>query len=119
MYKDLNVYQESKKFALYIYQITKSFPKEEQYGLVSQMRRAAVSIPANLAEGGSRTTKKDYKHFVNIARGSCAELEVLYDIARDLQYLKAESDESIELRINRISIIGKMLWRLEESLSSI
>lgn len=72
---------------LEIYKGTKQFPKEEIYGLVSQLRRAAVSIPTNIAEGASRQHEKDYVHFLYIARGSAAEVEYLVDLALKLGYV--------------------------------
>ncbi|TLU84921.1 MAG: four helix bundle protein, partial [Chlorobium sp.] len=69
-----------------IYEITKGFPKDELYGLTQQMRRAAVSIPSNIAEGAARNSVKEYAHFISIARGSLAELETQYKIAQMLEY---------------------------------
>jgi four helix bundle protein len=69
-----------------IYEITKGFPKEELYGLAQQMRRAAVSIPSNIAEGAARNSEKEYAHFISIARGSLAELETQYKIAQMLEF---------------------------------
>jgi four helix bundle protein len=71
---------------LEIYQATKNYPKEEIYGLVSQMRRSAVSIPCNIAEGYRRGHRKEYLHFLHIALGSCSELETLLSLSRDLQF---------------------------------
>ena len=96
-YKELIVWQKSMDLVTRIYQITESFPREEIYGLVSQMRRAAVSIPSNIAEGRLRGTKKDYFHFLIIAYGSGGELETQMEIAKrlpktkDLNYMEIES----------------------------
>ena len=94
-YKDLIVWQKSIKLVLEIYKITKEFPKEELYGLTSQMRRSAVSISSNIAEGRCRGTKKDFSQFLRISFGSGAELETQIIIAKELyknvDYFKAEA----------------------------
>jgi four helix bundle protein len=82
-YKDLIVYQKSYHLSLEVYRITKIFPKEELYGIVSQMRRAVVSIPLNIAEG-YRRGRKEYIQFLRIAQGSCSELETLLSLSKDL-----------------------------------
>lgn len=86
-YKDLVVWQKSIDLTIEIYRLTKDFPKEEQFGLISQMRRSAVSIPSNIAEGRSRGTKKDFLQFVRIAYGSGAELETQIIISKKLEKL--------------------------------
>ena len=83
-YKDLIVYQKGYKLSLEIYQATKNFPKEEIYGLVSQMRRSAVSIPCNISEGYRRGHRKEYVQFLHMAHGSCGELETLLSLSYDL-----------------------------------
>lgn len=83
-YKDLIVYQKGYRLALEIYRVTKKFPKEEIFGLVSQMRRSAVSIPCNIAEGYRRKHRKEYIQFLYIASGSCGELETLLSLSQDL-----------------------------------
>ncbi len=94
-FKQLIVWQRSIELVKEVYAITNKFPKEELYGLVSQMRRAAISIPSNIAEGKKRKTKKDFLHFLRIADGSAAELETQIIIAKDLypqiNFLKSES----------------------------
>ncbi|MBI4092783.1 MAG: four helix bundle protein [Candidatus Kerfeldbacteria bacterium] len=85
-FKELRVWQKSIKLVTQVYEITKRFPDDEKYGLVIQMRRSAVSIPSNIAEGHMRTTNKDFKQFLSIARGSCAELETQVVIAAELGY---------------------------------
>jgi len=86
-YKDLIVYQKGYKLSLEIYQTTKGYPKEEIYGLVSQMRRSAVSIPCNIAEGYRRGHRKEYIQFLHMAHGSCGELETLLSLSYDLAML--------------------------------
>ncbi|MBN1688104.1 MAG: four helix bundle protein [Candidatus Omnitrophica bacterium] len=80
-YKKIKAYQNAEKLALEIYSVTKRFPKEELYGLVSQLRRAAVSVTANIAEGASRQHKKDYLNFLFMARGSVSEVECLLTLS--------------------------------------
>ncbi|NMA40457.1 MAG: four helix bundle protein [Lentisphaerae bacterium] len=87
-YKDLIVWQKAMDLAVMIYLVTKSFPKDEQYGLASQLRRAAVSLPSNIAEGHARTSTAEFKNFLSIARGSLAEVETQLLIAVRLNYLE-------------------------------
>lgn len=87
-YKDLVVWQRSMELVVAVYELTEQFPKSEMYGLTSQMRRSAVSIPSNIAEGRKRGSKKDYHHFLIIAYGSGAELETQIEIAKRLPFSK-------------------------------
>lgn len=87
---DLYAWQEAHKLVLIIYKITKNFPKEEIFGLISQMRRAAISITSNIAEGFSRNTSKDKYQFYSIAEGSLTELQNQLIAARDLDYLPSD-----------------------------
>jgi len=87
-YKDLIVWQRSMSLVLSIYELTEQFPKSEMYGLTSQMRRAVVSIPSNIAEGKMRGTRKDYRHFLLNSFGSGAELETQIEIAKRLPFSK-------------------------------
>ena len=87
-FRDLEVWQLGRKVVLEVYKTTKIFPKDEAYGLVSQMRRAAVSIPSNVAEGFNRYHNKEYRNYLFISLGSCAELETQIEIACDLEYMK-------------------------------
>lgn len=88
-YRNLIAWQKAKELALDIYRCTRRFPKDEIYGLTSQMRRAAISVPSNIAEGKGRHFRKDFAHFLYQARGSLLELETQLSIARDLEYLDA------------------------------
>jgi len=113
-YKDLIVWQKAVSLVTLIYKVTKEFPKEEVFGITSQMRRCAVSIPSNIAEGRQRKTSKDFVQFLRIARGSCAELETQVAIAKNLGYI----DSSRELRINNelteiLKIINTIIRKLE------
>ena len=112
-YKNLDVWKKSMDFVIKIYQLTKSFPKEELCGLTSQMRRAAVSIPSNLAEGHPKRTTKDFVRFANIAYGSAAELETQIMIAGSLKYM---SEHESNLVLAELTEIAKMLSGLTTSL---
>lgn len=98
-YKKLNVYLKANELVLLIYKVTRSFPKEELFGLISQMRRCAVSVAANIVEGYGRRTKNDTLQFLYVARGSLNELEYYIDLAFQLHYfLKEDYDKLILLR---------------------
>ncbi|MBW7855097.1 MAG: hypothetical protein B6D43_08800 [Ignavibacteriales bacterium UTCHB1] len=97
-----------------IYQHTSSFPKEEIYGLTSQMRRAAVSIPANIAEGQARNTTGEFRQFLGIAKGSLAELQTLIILSQNLDFLKPESSK---LLLTNCEEVAKMLNGLLKSIS--
>lgn len=95
-YQDLEVWKQAKSLVQHIYKLTKSFPKEEQFGLVNQLRRAAVSIPSNIAEGCGRNHFKDSIQLFFISRGSLYEVETQILIAADLKYIsKEEMDQTI------------------------
>ena len=86
-HRDLDVWKKSIDLVTLIYKYTADYPKDEMYGLTSQIRRCAVSIPSNIAEGSARTTRKDFSHFLAIALGSVAELETQLIISKNLNYL--------------------------------
>lgn len=96
-HKDLDVWKEAMKLTKEIYTLTKSFPKEELYGITAQMRRAAVSIPSNIAEGAARATNKEFIQFLHIALGSLSELETQCILAVELELMNQFPQESIEL----------------------
>ncbi len=108
-YKDLKVWQRGIELSLAIYRLTAGFPVEERFGLVSQLRRAAVSIPSNIAEGYGRGTRKDYKQFLSIARGSTLEVQTQLLIARELGYGTASNLLTAE---NFAEEVSKMLYSL-------
>jgi four helix bundle protein len=108
-YKKLTVWKKSYALALSIYKISGSFPKNELYGLVSQIRRAGTSIPANIAEGCGRESNSELIYFLQIAQGSAAELETHLMLSRDLGYCKDEEFSKIE---DSIDNIRKMLTSL-------
>lgn len=111
-HKDLEVWKKSIDLVVEIYRLSKDFPVTEKYGLSSQMQRAAVSIPSNIAEGASRNSTKEYIRFLNIAQGSLSELETQLIIAEKIGF-------NLEQRNIFVAIenISKMLYRLRESLS--
>jgi len=113
-HKDLDVWKRSIEFVKVIYMLTSSFPKEEMYGLTNQIRRAAVSISANIAEGAGRNHKAEFKQFLYISLGSQSELETEIIIAKELGYIDNNIFEQIE---NDLIIIGKMLLGLIRSIS--
>jgi four helix bundle protein len=88
-FRDLIAWQQAKALARDVYEITRLFPKEERFGLVMQLRRAAVSIPSNIAEGRGRGTKKDFAHFLMQARGSLYEVETQIELANELHFVTA------------------------------
>jgi four helix bundle protein len=112
-YKDLVVWQKSIDLVENMYKATQGFPKEEMYGLVSQMRRSSISIPSNIAEGSGRASRKEYLHFLSIAFASCCEIETQSIIAKKLNYISAETASHIQ---EDISGIGRMLNALQKSL---
>jgi len=113
-YKDLIVYQKAYKLALEVYKVTDNYPNEEKYGLVSQMRRCAVSIPSNIAEGYRRNHIKEYIQFLHISFGSCSELETLLSLSKDLGYI----DDSFYLELyDNQEDVSKLLRGLIRSLS--
>lgn len=109
-FEKLEVWIESKNFALIIYRMTKSFPTEEKFGLVSQLRRASISISSNIAEGTSRNTNKDKAHFMTMAYSSTIEVLNQVIIAKDLNFIS--ENEYIEIR-EKISKITNMLNALK------
>lgn len=101
-YKNLIIWQKSFALACNIYKVTETFPHKEMYGLTSQIQRAAVSIPSNIAEGSKRTTKKDFIHFLHIALGSCAELETQILLVQEIGYLKKERSATLLRDIDEV-----------------
>ena len=99
-FRNLNVYVKSKELVKKIYELLKKFPREEQFVLSDQLRRAVISIPSNIAEGSGRNSQKDQAHFYNIAYGSLMEVFSQLDIACDLGYISHEEFEQMELLIN-------------------
>ena len=114
-FKDLKVWQKSHELTLEVYRVTESYPNEERYGLVSQLRRSASSIPTNLAEGFKRRGKKDFAHFVNVAEGSLEETKYTLLLSYELGYL----DKNRLDNLNEIcDEVGKMLTGLYKKLNT-
>jgi len=115
-YRNLIVWQKAKSLALTVYRCTRRFPKDEIYGLSSQMRRAAVSVPSNIAEGKGRYSHKDFVHFLYQARGSLLELETQLSIARDLEYIEDPEFEILESETEEVGrILNGLINRFQTS----
>ena len=102
-YKNLDVYKESKVLVKMVYGLLKTFPKEEQYALCDQLRRAIISVPSNIAEGSGRMSMKDQAHFIEMAFGSLMEVDCQLDIAQDLEYISKEELDKIGAQISRVA----------------
>ena len=105
-YKKLSLFQKAEELTFLVYKHTGNFPREEVFGLTSQMRRAAVSVPANIVEGYSRNNKRERLQFYYIAKGSLAELEYYIDLAHRLKYLSNEKHKELNLKRSET---GKLL----------
>ena len=114
-FRELIVWQKSINLVVAIYEITKEYPKEEKFNLVSQMQRAATSIPSNIAEGAGRNTNALFKQFLTISIGSAHELETQIIISKKLEYINEDSYNDI---IGEFSGIQKMIYALHSSLQS-
>jgi four helix bundle protein len=112
-YRDLDVWREAMDFVVECYRVTRTFPKNEVYGLTSQLQRAAVSIPANIAEGQGRQHDKEFLQHLAIAYGSLAEVETHIQIARRLEYVDGERENQM---LERAARIGRMLNGLRKSI---
>jgi four helix bundle protein len=113
-YRDLVVWQKGMELAEEVYKLAKFMPKTEEYRLTSQLLRAAVSIPANIAEGSSRGTRRDYANFISIARGSLGETETLLELAVRCELVKAEHTQGAQSLTDEI---GRMLTVLRQRLT--
>ncbi len=114
-YRDLRVWQSGMDLVVMIYKISEKFPSEEMYGLTSQIRRAAVSVPSNIAEGHTRESTKEYLHHLSIAQASLAEVETQIEIAFRLKYC---SDQELETVLTHSAALGKQLYALRNALQS-
>jgi four helix bundle protein len=113
--EDLEVYKKAHLFTLALYKATARFPVEERYGLCSQIRRAAVSINANLMEGSHRATKREYHHFASISRGSTGELKYLILVSHDLGYIDEAEYHELSTTADEISrMLDAMMRSLEK-----
>jgi four helix bundle protein len=112
-FRDLHVWQRSIQLTVSIYRLTQGFPRQEIYGLTSQIRRSAVSVASNIAEGQGRLTTGEFRQFLGIARGSNFELQTQLEIARALEF---EDSKSIDAAEKLSHEVGKMIYALLESL---
>jgi four helix bundle protein len=110
-FRDLEVWKKAHQLALAVYRMTKDFPADERFGLISQMRRAAVSIPANIAEGFKRMGKAEKARFYNISEASLEELKYFFILSKDLEYIRDNTQVT-----NDAEVISKMLYRLVEAI---
>jgi four helix bundle protein len=108
-YKDLKVWQKAYQICIMIYKITKHFPNEERYGLTSQIRRAAVSVPSNIAEGYGRKTTLEYVQALYIAYGSHCELETQIMLSNDLGYIESDVSQDLQQEIGEVERMLKAL----------
>ena len=111
-FKDLRVWQKSIQLTTDIYKLLASFPTDEKFGLISQLKRAAVSVPSNIAEGAGRNSNKEFNHFLSISLGSLFELETQLIISKNLNLIN--SDSLLEMN-NKISELQKMVFSLKKS----
>jgi len=112
-HKKLDVWEQSMKVVKAVYEITNNFPADEKFGLISQMRRAAISIPCNIAEGAARQGKKEFKNFLSMAQGSLSELDTQFELSVLLGYLDQKNFKETEDQLLRVD---KMLSGLIRSL---
>ena len=105
-FKKLNIWVNSMSLAKDVYLITSGFPKEEKYGLVSQINRCCISVPSNIAEGSSRSSNKEFSHFIKIALGSLFELETQIILSNEFKIIK---DEDSSIVLDKIATLQKML----------
>jgi four helix bundle protein len=112
-FRQLKVWEKSHQLALAVYKETKKFPKEELYGLTSQIRRASMSVPTNIAEGCGRNTDKDFARFIQVSMGSASETEYQLILARDLEFISQDSYEKLH---NNVEEVKRMLASLLKTL---
>jgi four helix bundle protein len=116
-YKNLIVWQKAHALAVYVYKETSAFPKLEQFGLTSQLRRAATSIPTNLAEGCGKYTQSDLPNYFQIALGSSNEVEYLIFLSHELGYLNDESYKSLDKQVNEVkAMLISLVTKVRKSL---
>ena len=112
-HSNLEAWKEAIELVVRVYKVTESFPKDERFGLTSQLRRAAVSIPANIAEGAARRSEKEFLYFLSIAQGSASELETELIIGRRLDYLNEHSFGELSVKL---ILIGRLITGLSQHL---
>jgi len=112
-YRDLDIWKKGIELVKDIYKSTEKFPKQEMYSLVSQMRRSAISIPSNVAEGFRRYHNREYKQFLYVSLGSCAELETQITIAKELKYMEQDTEAVLLEKLDHICrMISNLLKKL-------
>jgi four helix bundle protein len=111
--QELKIWKKAIELATDVYEVTNSFPKEEKYGLISQIRRSVVSISSNIAEGAGRNSKKEFCYFLGISNGSCYELQTQIIISQQLKLIDEETAKSI---LKSIDEIQKMNYRFQKSI---
>lgn len=111
-HKKLDVWKLSMELSGTVYRLTATYPSDEKFGLVSQMRRAAVSIPSNVAEGAARSSGNEFRNFLSIARSSLSELDTQLDLSRQLGFITEQARQEIDVPLTRID---KMLYALHKS----
>ena len=114
-YRDLRVWQAAMQLAKEVYKVSAKFPKWEMYGITSQITRAAVSIPSNIAEGHARDSRKEFLHHISIAMGSLAELETQLELATELEFVDSRTSQSV---LQLADGVGKMLRGLQKTLKT-
>lgn len=114
-HKDLDVWKRSIELSIEVYRISGSFPKEEIYGITSQMRRASVSIASNIAEGAARRTDKDFIHFLHMALGSASVLDTQIEIVIKVGYADCVTMKELQ---NKVGVVSKMLYGLIRSVEN-
>src|SRR3989338_1402097 len=103
LYKKIEVYHLSYFFVLEVYQFTRKFPASEEQNITSQLRRAAVSIPLNIAEGSAKASNREFAYFLNVAYASAKEVEVLLDLSKDLKYIDPETHLYLATKLDQVS----------------
>ena len=112
LHRKLEVWRRALSLAKSVYEVTCLFPKEETYGLVAQMRRAAVSVPSNLAEGAARTSKREFLQFISVAQGSLSELDTQLELSMMLGFIEEEDGRALQ---DEIQIVSRLLYGLARS----
>lgn len=114
-FQRLDEWQQARRLVIASYRATQAFPREERFGITAQIRRAAVSVATNIAEGASKSGSREFRRYLSISLGSLGELSCLFQLSADLEYLTLADLEALEQLRSRV---GKMTWRLRESLPS-
>ncbi len=113
-FKKYDIWKISHKLTLAVYEITKLFPKDEQYGLTSQLRRASSSIPTNISEGCGRDSDAEFNRFLTIAMGSASEVEYLLLLSKELEYINTDSFDTLNKNVN---LVKKKVYSLKQKLN--